>query len=706
MKDLSQVFAALRQKNKRQYALLLGCLFFSTLLITAFSLMMRSPTVLNVLPVGGDSRRMVMMIFVLAVVGCGAFTLYAAGLFFRHKSLEAGTFLALGASKRLLGRQLRREVSTISVAACVLGMALGTPLAWAIWSLFRLTLVNTPEMTLLFDFRAYGIALAFSMFAVAALLAMQSRFLRRTNILDIIGESHRAEPIRAVPRRYGPLGLILLVAGCVLGYFVPVFCVLVLHWYAPEWLTALAYLPALVGLHMLLLHTVVNGWRQGRSRYPHLIATGMMQLQGRQTVRNMLVITVLVAGAYFSAFYIPLQSTGAQLGFANRPQDYAFHYRADQRLPAEPEIHALAEEYGVAVREYTQQPAATLATDGMAVVETKEAFGTTYTHVYQELLQSTRFFSESAWNALTGDSLDLSPGTVAEVRSGEGGVGGDISLVTNPVTGQALAVQSVHPVLKHDLLYGCRVLDDSDYDAITLGLTDEWRDVQVFFNVEHDSYDFANRLFHEIVEASGPEVALCDGYDAIQRAQALQQGEPYPLDPEHAAAYGVPVIDYNQPDTSTFRMYWMYMPQFRVADQADFVTNMAVYLLLFVFVSILCFAAVGVILFTRSMTLAITNEWVYQDLRKLGAPGKYLYKTVRGQISRVFRAPILIGTLMILGFVVLILMGNGIGSGAGGISPYELAALGNCCLIVAAISAALYALYRGTLRAVCRKLKI
>lgn len=41
MRDLSQVFAALQQKNKRQYALLLGCLFFSTLLITAFSLMMR-----------------------------------------------------------------------------------------------------------------------------------------------------------------------------------------------------------------------------------------------------------------------------------------------------------------------------------------------------------------------------------------------------------------------------------------------------------------------------------------------------------------------------------------------------------------------------------------------------------------------------------------------------------------------------------------
>ena len=79
MKRLDQVFTTLRKKSRGQYVLLFGCLFFSLLLITSFCLMMRSPTVLNVLPEGGDSRKQVMMIFVLAVIGCGAFTLYAAG---------------------------------------------------------------------------------------------------------------------------------------------------------------------------------------------------------------------------------------------------------------------------------------------------------------------------------------------------------------------------------------------------------------------------------------------------------------------------------------------------------------------------------------------------------------------------------------------------------------------------------------------------
>ena len=56
MRTFSQVYAALRRKNRGRYALLAGCCFFSVLLITAYVCMMRSPTILSVLPEGGDSR--------------------------------------------------------------------------------------------------------------------------------------------------------------------------------------------------------------------------------------------------------------------------------------------------------------------------------------------------------------------------------------------------------------------------------------------------------------------------------------------------------------------------------------------------------------------------------------------------------------------------------------------------------------------------
>ncbi|MDE6951078.1 MAG: ABC transporter permease, partial [Lachnospiraceae bacterium] len=72
MKDLEK---KLRKSDYHQARLYLFCNFISLLLITAYSIMMLSPTVLEVFPEGGDSRKQVQMIFVLAVVGCTAFTL-------------------------------------------------------------------------------------------------------------------------------------------------------------------------------------------------------------------------------------------------------------------------------------------------------------------------------------------------------------------------------------------------------------------------------------------------------------------------------------------------------------------------------------------------------------------------------------------------------------------------------------------------------
>lgn len=39
----------------------------------------------------------------------------------------------------------------------------------------------------------------------------------------------------------------------------PSFFVNVLHWYPPAVVDAVFYLPALAGMYMILLHTVVNG---------------------------------------------------------------------------------------------------------------------------------------------------------------------------------------------------------------------------------------------------------------------------------------------------------------------------------------------------------------------------------------------------------------------------------------------------------------
>ena len=707
MRHFSNAYAALRRKNKGRYALLAGCNFFSVLLITAYVCMMRSPTILSVLPEGGDSRKQVMMVFALAVVGCAVFTTYAAGLFFRQKSRETGVFLALGASRRQLQAEMGRELAVLSLSSCAAGAVLGGPLAWGVWQLFRLFLVDSQEMVLSFDPRSYLLSLAFAAYVAGMLFFLGGRSIRRTNIIDVVQESHKSEPIREVKRWYGPVGIALVVIGALGGYLAPSFFVQELHWYPPEGLTAVFYLPALIGLYMILLHTVVNGWRR-RHKYRDIIATSMMKFQGRQTVRNMLVMTLLIAGAYFAAFYAPMLSTNSSYSFASRPIDFEYHWRDDQDLPRRDEVEVLAAQYGVDITSWVQEGAATLGGDGYVGIEQDNgALGTTYTTEYREIASGATYFSESAWNALTGQNIDLAPGTCANVLDDEGGSdylsGGDVTLITNMVTGARLSVTPAEP-LCFTMLLGSYVLDDADYETLTTGLTDLGRETWVFFNVAdaEASYPFAYALFNEIVDRSGPEIEMFDAWDPVERELEIAEKGSYDYDSEeYLTANSLAVIDYDQRDTSDFRNYWLYMPQFRVLDQNDFVTTMAVFLVLFIFIALICFAAVIVIAFTRCMTIALTNARVYDDLRHLGAPDRYLFRSVKGQVSKVFLVPAMVGTGVISAFYVMIMYFN-----YNRFTPGEFAGMATCAAVIAALSAVLYGVYRVTRRSVCRQLGI
>ena len=707
MRCFSDAYAALRRKNKGQYALLAGCSFFSVLLITAYVCMMRSPTILSVLPEGGDSRKQVMMVFVLAVIGCAVFTAYAAGLFFRQKSRETGVFLALGAARRQLQKEMGRELAVISLGSCAAGAVLGGPLAWGVWQLFRLFLVDSQEMALSFDPQSYLLSLAFAAYVVGMLFFLGGRSIRRTNIIDIVQESHKSEPIREVKRWYGPVGIVLVVIGALAGYLAPSFFVTVLHWYPPSVVDAVFYLPALIGMYMILLHTVVNGWRK-RHKYRDIIATSMMKFQGRQTVRNMLVMTLLIASAYFASFYAPMLNTSSAYSFSTRPVDFEYHWRNDQSWPERDEVETLAAEYDVDITSWQQVGAATLGCDGTVSIEQDNgALGTTYTSEYRKIASGAAYFSESAWNALTGQAVNLAPGTCANVLDDEGGSdylsGGDVTLITNMVTGQRLSVTPAEP-LRYTMLLGCYVLDDADYTAITAGLTDAWRETWVFFNVAdvESSYPFADALFNEIVDHSGPEIEVFDAWDPVERELELAEKGSYDYDdPAYLESHQLSVIDYDDRDSSEFRNYWLYMPQFRVLDQNDFVTTMAVFLVLFIFISLICFAAVIVIAFTRCMTIALTNQRVYDDLRHLGAPNRYLFRSVKGQVAKVFLVPAIVGTTVIAAFYLMIMYFND-----NRFTPGEFAGMAACAAVIAALSAVLYGVYRVTRRSVCRSLGI
>lgn len=698
MRTLGQIYSTLRRKNRKNYALLMGCNLFSVMLITAYVSMMRAPTILAILPEGGDSRKQVMMIFVLAVIGCGVFTSYASSLFFRFKSRETGVLMALGASRTHIRKQLFGELASISVGSCLVGALLGTPLAWCIWQAFRLFLVDTKEMTLSFDPQAYLFAGVFSLFIILSLFFMGARFIRHTNIIDIVNEQRKTEPMHDVKPWCGPVGIVLIAIGGFAGYIIPTICIRVFQWYPPAWMN-ITYLPLFIGLYMVLLHTVVRGWVRGKNRYRHIITHSMMKFQGRQTVRNMLVITVLLAGAYFATFYAPMLGTSAMLETEQRPIDYAFHYRADQDMLTRAEIEQMASEESVTISSWQEADFANLAQDGKEQIVDA---GGKYHYEYRELLGEGNYISESAYNRMSGQNIDIQPSkfgaVLAEDGTGDYMISVDTTLLTNMSNRKTLDI-SFQEYLGNDMMASkYYVLDDADYAVITAGLTNEWREKLVYFNVENvkDTYSFAKRLYSAIIDHSGPECEISAYYDRVHKIVVNEAGGTYWGD-----TTDMKEINYAARESSNFKMFWKYVPQFRVLDRTDFVATLAVFLMLFIFIAIICFTSVLVIGYTRCVTIAINNRQVYDDLKHLGATPNYLYRSVRGQITKVFGVPGVVGTTMIFVYYTMIMFFND-----NRLTQSEISGLLNCLLLIAALSVLLWCFYRFTLRKVCRMLDV
>ncbi|WP_180946911.1 FtsX-like permease family protein [Peptostreptococcus faecalis] len=705
MKSFNDVYKELRKKNKNQYILLATCTFMSVLLITAYLTMINSDTILNMLPEGGDSRKQVTMIFALAVIGCIVFVNYALGLFLRYKSRESGVLMALGASKKQIKTNLVREVVSTVIISSLLGIVLGSPLAWTIWQLFRTFVVNSEEMVLAISLKTPFLAAAYSIILIIITFFRLNAFIKRTNIIDVVNESKKSEPIKNVPKWYGIAGIILMIVGAFLGLKVPSIIITELHYYPPEFLTAPLYIPLFIGLYMVMLHTVVNGWKKSKNKYKNIISNSIMKFEGRQTVRNMLVITLLVAGGYFASFYVPMMNSGISSDTENRTADYSFHYRLDQNMVEKEDIHNLAKKHNVTITDYISQPFAVLAVDGDDQIERENS---TYYYQYRETLRTKNFLSESAYNKLTGEKIDLKPGTITVVHLSDGTfddyiAGNDTLKVTNLTTGKVLDVAPVDNYPRNNLLYSYKILDDSDYNEITAGLENIYLENQIFFNVLNveKTYPFAKELFNEIVDHSNSDVEVHDSWDPLAKKRAQDKGEPYFLDNETLISKGEDPLSFEKKDSFDFRNYWKYMPKFRILDQTDFLKSSSVFLMLFVFISIICFAAVAVIAYTRSITIGLNNSHVFENLKRLGANNDYLRKVAKSQISKVFIAPTSVGTISILLFYLLILYNND-----ETITPSEISAIASILGIISVITLLIYVLYRFVYVKVCKILCI
>jgi hypothetical protein len=428
----------------------------------------------------------------------------------------------------------------------------------------------------------------------------------------------------------------------------------------------------------------------------------MMKFEGKQTVRNMLVITVLVAGAYFASFYAPMFVTMQEKDIQNRSVEYAFHYRLDQTMLTHKEIEDMAEKYQVSIRDWREAGFANLGFDGEKYIVDG---GGKFHYKYRELNAEGNVISEEEYNRISGKHIDIKPGGYGAAIFEDGTIpnnmDGEISLLTNIDTGEQLPVKHQENIKDHMIAGKYYILDQSDYQKITDGLSPQWKERLIYFNVTdlNGSYTFAKALYEEIISHSGPECEIPSYYNRITKIADEKDGLTYWGDTDEMTK-----IDYHESSSSAFKMFWKYSPQFKVLDKNDFVKNMAVYLVLFIFIAILCFSAVMLITYTRCLSLAMNHRQMYEDIRRLGGNNHYLYHILHSQMSRIYGIPVTIGTTIIYIFYGMIMYFND--SNKYGITSSEMAGLGNSLLLVLALSVLLWIFYRMTLKKICNILSI
>ncbi|SHJ83413.1 FtsX-like permease family protein [Clostridium cavendishii DSM 21758] len=699
---MNSIYSKLRSKNIKNYYLLIFCTILSVSLVTSFAVMFFSPTVQKILPVGGDSRKQVYLVFGIAITACVAFTTYASSLFFKYKSRETGILLSLGAKKNKLKKVFFFELSLITFISSLIGLLLSIPISFSIWKLFQMLIIDTKEMQYHIGWFGLIVGIIFCLFVTLCIFSMGVRFLKRTNIIDIINEHRKTEVIKDVKHWYKVVGIILIITGLILGYGVPLISIRYFSYHMPK-IWDITFLLSVLGIYMFTTYVVIYNKKGKNSRkyYKNIIPKSMMKFIGKQTVKNMCTISLLIGGALFAAFYSPMAVSSVFYSIKHNPVDYAFYYKASENQIKKDEIYSLAKEYKVDITSYNEVKSISLIVNG--INESWQDNGKiTFTPIKK--IGYSEFFSESDFNKVSENKVSLRPNeylTIIETNSAETAHKkfNELNTITNPVTDISERVKYkgtiiFQPFVKKDTTK--YVISDEDYQRFIENLPIENFENFVLFNVKNPdkTYDFANKLKNEIIKRSSDDVAVDTSYDEYKNKLVEKE--------EHKQNYKKQQhVELSSSNTQLF-LNWKYYPSFTVLDHQDILKNIAVFLMLFIFISIICLIAVAIVSYIRSITIATNNKLLFDDLKRLGARNNYIERCIKIQLKKIFTIPTILGASAIYLLNILILYGND----GGRITESESISLGINLIITLSVFLFMYIIYRISFRKVKKILGI
>lgn len=655
---LLNILQKIKKYNKGNYRQFSLCFAMSVMLVSALTLFMTSPFVMSRLPVGGDSRKMLYMVYAVAVIGCVLFTVYATSLFLRFKSREIGVLLALGTDKRTLTKTLMKEIGGLTAKIAVLSILAGAVLAFGIGKLYESMIQSAGGDHFGFSILGIGISVLFFLIVGAMIMMMTSRFMKRANVIEILNEERRNEPIKQqVGERYLLIGVICVAVGIFGGLVVPYLVSVIWKMKLGAYMYGF-YLLVLVGLYRIMVYSVAvhKRGRKPQKYYKNLISFGLMKFQGISVVRNMLIITLLLAGTLFAVFFSVANYIQGSMSASTEANDISYQYLGGADGLTEEKVKDLASEYQVQIEDYREAEFIRLLGSGVCR-ENYDEDGRLIEE-YREKDFYKNFISATTFSEVTGLKVTVEPGTYQYI-SREGNsesywfLPEDLDRAENTTTGNMLELSYAGTVEYSSFFWNrgqdgsaAYILNDTDYEKLKEGISEELTLRHVLFNLteEGDAYGFSKKLYEEYCKSVPDNMRVMGNYDE-HRASVDQDYE-----------YGETVELYA--DRPEMEVDWKYAPVLVPLQEKIFILTYATMLLVFVFVAFICLIAAGVIGYTRSMTVACKSKRVLVDVQKLGADRNYLTGILKMQIKKVFVLPTVIAIVIMFAYYMLILWQN------------------------------------------------
>lgn len=655
--EMNKIFHKLRQYNKEHYRLFLFCTTLAISLVTSFATLLFSPTIMTVLPEGGDSRKQVYLIFGVDIIACIVFVRYVQALFLKYKSKELGLFLALGITKKSLRKILCNELRNMTLQCIALGLVIGSFLSFLLWNFFCILFGNMDSHGFRFSVKGLIISIIFSLVVLISIVRNGKRFMKKVSLMDLLQATSKGEPVRDSSPFLGTLGVILTIAGLLLGYALPIFLYTNYQIAVPSWWSA-TYMLTVLGIYMIFIYSVGchKRGKNAKKYYDNLILYSTMKFQGKQTVKNMCVLTLMVAASLFAVFY-PMTILVSKQEVAKSPYDFSMPCKMNSDELKEDEIRDIAKKYNVDVLDYKECEFSELLA---GKIERDRNENDEFIEEYIEKDLYCEFIDQTSYNRVTGENISVEKGKYFYIAYSKDcntfwNKVDDLRSAINPVTDEKLDLTyqgtTINIALNGPGTWVYRyVINDEDYKNISKDLPPERKIRHILFNTNKskNTYAFSEAIYKEFVKRASDNMTVNSLYDEYKKEKCERNGEEYTGGGQMEMS----------PDNGELIYDWKYYPYISLYIQNTLLKSVAVYFLLFSYVGFICLVAVGVIAYTRAITVAMNCGEIFEDLKKLGANRAYIGSCVKSQISKIFVLPTIIGSGLALFYKMIMVYGN------------------------------------------------